>query len=165
MCSCNNGMALSGMAGEPYGGEPLFTLPRGLGDICYDDIGNPIDCVGSPGQIPTESPYPVIFSGPNPTPSSPVTSGSSPLLNSLLQQWTNISGSILKSAAGANPTYQAVGPGGSVTYYGSPGALPGLPANLMSSPSGMIFGLPTSVVLIGLATIVGISMFGGGRRR
>lgn len=154
-CSCNIGGS----------GDPVVGF-AGLGDVCFDDMGNVVACVDASGQMPTETTIPVIFSPSPTTPPTPTPSPSSPLnLNALLSQWTNVAGSILKSASGANPTYQAVGPGGSVTYYGSPGALPGLPANLMSSPAGTIFGIPTSVVLIAILTIVGVSVLGGHGRR
>ena len=94
-----SGMMLTGS----YGLKGL----EGLGDICYawDDQGNCIASSpsGQASQIPTESPYPVVTT-PGYTPAA--TSSNLSFLDSLAASWSSAAQQILKSNAGALPTYQ-----------------------------------------------------------
>lgn len=71
-----------------------------------------------------------------PTVANPTTTPSSGVnWNSIANAWTNITGKILTSEAGANPTYQSIGPNGaSTTIYGN------LPANLQASLAQPVAG-------------------------
>lgn len=157
-------MALSGFAGLgddlSYATDPNTavntgdTLPSGdtyagpattLGSLWIGGIGLPVN---APISMPTS-----VATVPTPAPSASV----APAINwnPILQAWTNTSSAILKAVSGANPTYQAVGPGGtSVTTYGS------MPtgSSLLSSTS-TVAGIPiTTLALIGIAAVVLMSM-------
>jgi hypothetical protein len=148
-CGCTAIPKIGGVIPRAYVGMPspvgytgLMGLSgkvfRGLGDtICssFDDEGN---CIGTTdlSTLPTYNP---TYTGPEPTYTPPITANvnnpSGINWNSIAQAWTGITGQILKSEAGANPTYQSVSPNGaSTTIYGS------LPTNLQASLAQPVAG-------------------------
>lgn len=145
------GIMQVGSMGVP---KPL-TAGLGLGSISCDENGVCTDTQVS--QIPTESPYPVVISTPVYTPAgTPSTSSATQnLLNSLAASWSGAAQQILKSNAGALPTYQQVGPGGSTTVYGNASNLPTtLQTSLLSATAGS-----SGLFLIGGAVLLAVMLF------
>lgn len=127
---------------------------RGLGDICYDDQGNPYTCDTNVSQVPTESPYPVVSSVPI-IPSSTV---SSPFnLNALL---ASLIGNAAKVATVAEaPPGSIVNPTTGQIITGQPGAVSA--AALTSGLSAYMPLIIGGVVIFGLVSVLS----SGGRRK
>lgn len=110
----------------------------GLGQGCYDTYGNPIVCAdGSISQVPTETPYPVIFS--DPTTGAPTsTAGMTP------QQIA----AMINASSNALTRTLAITQGGSISASG----------NIYGSPqtASIAAGFPQNQLAIGGAGVTGI---------
>lgn len=119
----------------------------------YD--GDPTNGCGPILDVPSVSSNPITQLGI--PPAAPIPSANAGInWNPIIGAWTQITGQILKSSAGANPTYQQIGPGGSTTIWGG-----NLPTNLsLPSPiGGMSMGM---LLAVGLGALL---LLGGGGRR
>ncbi len=138
---CGKGLDMGVMQVGSRGIPKPLTAGLGLGDIWSDS--------GMTDPSTTVSPdYSVI--NPSYTPAASSNPATLNLLSNLAASWTNTASQILKSNAGALPTYQQVGPGGSTTIYGNAGGIPStLQTDLLSATMGS-----GSLIWIGLGAIV-----------
>jgi hypothetical protein len=132
---------------------------RGLGDTCYDDLGNAVSCGDDTTQLsqtPTESPYPVLTT-PGTTPASSSTATPAPPSSNLA-----LAASLFTTAA--NDLTRVFGPQTVTTYNPLTGQYTtttpaGLVSTSATAPPGA--GLSSPLLLLGLAVGLGFLIMSG----
>lgn len=154
-CGCNghggcgkptNGMMMVGSFGPPSS-VPLTGM-HGLGDIWSDSgMTDPTTDVTPVDYGVFNTPVPYTPAGVTPTTAPSSTTN---LLDSLAASWSAAAQQILKSNAGALPTYQQVGPGGTTTVYGNAA---NIPTSLTTALTSLTTGSGSILLIGGLAIL------------